>query len=397
MRHLGTTFAGVLLAAAVPAAAAPRASLEGTWNVTATYAGGGSGSGTMRLTTSTGKVAGSAEPLDENQFFPLAVRGVPRGDAAELEMLFRDESVGRVRVKVQGGILTGEGVLYGTLVTIRASRAGAATRAPTIHRYEPKDWQLQYSSRAKPVLRLVSGDKVRTTTLDNEGRDADLKWKAMPGNTLTGPFLVEGAMPGDTLIVRLIRVELNRDSAKMYSGTLDQRAVQGGYAQRPVEGWGRSWSLDRAKGTARLEKPGERLAKLEVPLKPMVGSIGVAPPLNMALYAGDAWIYGGNLDYGRVATGTTLHFPVYRAGAHLFLGDGHALQGDGEISGQGLETSLAVEFEVELVKGNPLGQLWSEDAENVMVHGIDNSLDLALQASVSWSNGASATVIAAGW
>jgi acetamidase/formamidase len=92
----------------------------------------------------------------------------------------------------------------------------------------------------------------------------------------------------------------------------------------------------------------------------MVGSIGVAPPLNVALYAGDAWIYGGNLDYNRVTSGTTLYFPVYRAGAHLFLGDGHAAQGDGEISGQGLETSLDVEFTVELVKGNAVGQLWSE-------------------------------------
>jgi acetamidase/formamidase len=115
----------------------------------------------------------------------------------------------------------------------------------------------------------------------------------------------------------------------------------------------------------------------------MVGSIGVAPPLNMALYAGDAWIYGGNLDYNRVTSGTTLHFPVYRAGAHLFLGDGHAAQGDGEISGQGLETSLDVDFTVELVKGNAVGQLWSEDAESVMVHGFDNSLDAALQSATS--------------
>jgi amidase len=205
----------------------------------------------------------------------------------------------------------------------------------------------------------------------------------MPGNTLTGPFVVEGAMPGDTLVVHLERVSLNRDTAKMYSGTLDRKAVEASHAQAASPGWGRTWLLDRRKGVARLETPGARLRELEVPLRPMLGSIGVAPPLNMALYAGDDWIHGGNLDYSRMKSGTTLHMPVYRAGAYLFLGDGHAAQGDGEISGQGLETSLDVEFRVELVKGPGLGQLWSEDSENVMVHGIDNTLDASLQMATS--------------
>jgi acetamidase/formamidase len=201
----------------------------------------------------------------------------------------------------------------------------------------------------------------------------------MPGNPLTGPFYVEGAMPGDTLVVHLERVALNRDTAKMYSGMLDQKAVQGGYSQEAAPDWGRTWILDRAKGTARLEKPGDRLGKLELPLRPMIGSIGVAPPLNQAIFAGDLGFHGGNMDYRRHVAGATIHFPVWRAGALLSLGDGHALQGDGEISGQGLETSLDVEFRVELVKGKTLGQIWSEDAEFVMVSGIDNSLESSLQ------------------
>jgi acetamidase/formamidase len=201
----------------------------------------------------------------------------------------------------------------------------------------------------------------------------------MPGNTLTGPIHVEGAMPGDTLVVHLERVALNRDTAHMYSGTLDQKAVQGGYAQEATPGWGRTWILDRKKGTARLEKPGGRLASLELPLRPMIGSIGVAPPLNQALFAGDLGFHGGNMDYRRHVAGATIYLPVWRAGALLSLGDGHALQGDGEISGQGLETSLDVEFRVELIKGKSLGQVWSEDEDYVMVSGIDNSLESSLQ------------------
>ena len=220
---------------------------------------------------------------------------------------------------------------------------------------------------------------MRTRTLDNEGRDQARQWRSMPGNALTGPFHVEGAMPGDTLVVHLERVELNRDTARMYSGTLDQKAVQGGYPQQAAPDWGRTWILDRAKGTARLERPGGRLAGLELPLRPMIGSIGVAPPLNQAIFAGDLGFHGGNMDYRRHVAGATIYFPVWRAGALLSLGDGHALQGDGEISGQGLETSLDVEFRVELIKGDSLGQVWSEDSEFVMVSGIDNSLDTALQ------------------
>ncbi|HRD28753.1 MAG TPA: acetamidase/formamidase family protein, partial [Caulobacter sp.] len=67
----------------------------------------------------------------------------------------------------------------------------------------------------------------------------------------------------------------------------------------------------------------------------------------------------------------------------LFLGDGHALQGDGEITGQGLETSLDVTFRVELIRGQTLGQVWMENDEYVMVSGIDNGLDAALASATA--------------
>ena len=85
------------------------------------------------------------------------------------------------------------------------------------------------------------------------------------------------------------------------------------------------------------------------------------------------------MDYNRHVTGSDDLLPRMARGRLLSLGDGHALQGDGEISGQGLETSLDVEFRVELIKGRSLGQVWSEDAESVMVSGVDNSLDLSFQ------------------
>ncbi len=366
------------LASSAAAAAAAQDGLAGQWDVTATFANG-SASGAMTIAAGQGEISGTSEPLDENQFFPLTVSGRQRPDGAELILSYREQPVGRLDLVAAGNALTGTGVLYGVPVTISGIRPRSAGRRPTTHDFVPDRYHLQYSARTPPALRIAPGDRVRTSTLDNEGRDGARRWRAMPGNTLTGPFHIEGAMPGDTLVVHLERVRLNRDTAEMYSGTLDQRAVQGGYRQEAAEGWGRTWILDRRRGTARLQQPGSRLANLEIALRPMIGSIGVAPPLNQALYAGDVWLHGGNMDYNRHVAGATIYFPVWRAGALLSLGDGHALQGDGEISGQGLETSLDVEFRVELIKGRSLGQIWSEDAESVMVSGVDNTLDLSLQ------------------
>jgi amidase len=103
---------------------------------------------------------------------------------------------------------------------------------------------------------------------------------------------------------------------------------------------------------------------------------------------GDLGPHGGNLDYNRLTAGATIYLPVYREGALLSLGDGHALQGDWEITGQGLETSLDVTFRVGVLKGKSLGQIWAEDADALMVSGIDNSLDLSLQMATSaWLTG----------
>jgi acetamidase/formamidase len=369
-----------LMLAAWPTGARPPAAdnWAGQWDVTAEFANG-SASGALTLRRKGDSIEGSSGPLDEAQFFPLDIKGKPSGEGAELQLSHHGEPVGRLKVELRGGRLAGGGDLYGMPVTIRGVRPVAPGRAPVTHDFAPTLYHLQFSGRIAPALRIAPGDRVRTRTLDNEGRDRARKWRAMPGNPLTGPFHVEGAMPGDTLVVHLERVELNRDTAHMYSGTLSEKAVQGDHAQEAAPGWGRTWILDREKGTARLEKPGGRLGSLELPLRPMVGSIGVAPPLNQALFAGDVGFHGGNLDYRRHVAGATLYFPVWRAGALLSLGDGHALQGDGEISGQGLETSLDVEFRVELIKGKSLGQVWSEDKDYVMVSGVDNSLDSALQ------------------
>ncbi len=367
-----------LVSACTQFSEAQPASIAGTWHVTASFANGSSAAA-MMLTETNGVIEGTSGPLDENRYFPLTLKGALTSGVAQLDAARGATPAGQLSLNVRNGQLVGTGVLYGVPVTIAGVRPDTASRAPVVHDFKPTTFVLQYSARHAPALRIRPGDTVKTFTLDNEGRDAQMQYRGMPGNTLTGPIWVEGAMPGDTLVVKLNRVRLNRDTASMASAMLDGRALLPGMTQTPTPGWNRIWVLDRERGVARPQSPTEKLAGLELPLKPMIGSIGVAPMFNQALMAGDVAFHGGNMDYDRVAEGATLYFPVWTAGALLSLGDGHALQGDGEISGQGLETSLDVEFTVELIKGEAMQQVWLEDADAVMVTGIENGLDASLQ------------------
>jgi len=96
----------------------------------------------------------------------------------------------------------------------------------------------------------------------------------------------------------------------------------------------------------------------------MCGSSAVPISVCKHLTPGPIW---WNLDYTQIREGTTLYLPVYQAGALLTVGDGHAVQGDGEITGQGLEVSMDVEFTVDLVRDQLLDQPWAENDEFIMV------------------------------
>jgi acetamidase/formamidase len=137
--------------------------------------------------------------------------------------------------------------------------------------------------------------------------------------------------------------------------------------------------LDREKGVATLAKPSEKLKAFTVPLQPMLGCVGVAPRRSQAILSGDLGSYGGNLDYNQIKEDVTLFLPVLEAGALLYVGDGHAAQGDGELTGDALETSMDVEFTVDLLAGQSIRGPRAEDHDYFMALGIANSLPEALQ------------------
>ena len=209
-------------------------------------------------------------------------------------------------------------------------------------------------SRAHPVLkRIRSGDTVKTKTLDSSGRDDTGVQRGQPSNPLTGPFYVEGAESGDTLAVRFTRVRLNRNwgytAYRLGLFSVTPESIEGLYPNRYQEGVvipGRAnvvpWDIDMDRQTVRLREPVSGITRLEFPAKPMVGCVGVAPAGDFAPTSGPSGSYGGNLDYNEIGEGTLVLLPVYHPGALLFVGDGHALQGDGEPTGTGIEMTWSL-------------------------------------------------------
>jgi acetamidase/formamidase len=139
------------------------------------------------------------------------------------------------------------------------------------------------------------------------------------------------------------------------------------------------WKLDPARNVAFLEKPTDTLQNLMVPLQPMLGCVAVAPPGDSSVRTTDSGRFGGNMDYNQIREGTTIYLPIYHPGALLFLGDGHAAQGDGELTGDALETSMDFEFTVDLIREPSLGHPLAENAESLISIGIGGSLDQAIQ------------------
>ena len=139
------------------------------------------------------------------------------------------------------------------------------------------------------------------------------------------------------------------------------------------------WKLDREAGIGMLAKPTDRLKNFRIKLDPVLGCVAVAPFGNESLRTGWPGAFGGNMDYSGLREGITVYLPVNVAGAMLFIGDGYAAEGDVELNGDALETSMDVEFTVNLIRGKATNGPPMENDEWIMASGIANSLPEALQ------------------
>lgn len=225
---------------------------------------------------------------------------------------------------------------------------------------------------------------MHTTMVDAGGTDEKGVTRVLGGNPETGPFYVETAIPGDVLAVQIVRLRLNRDWA-MSDDAVVPRAVDNGMAVKLKDtGKGIRWRLDRDKGIATPDKPTEHLEEYSVPLHPMLGCVGVAPGFASAgPGTGDSGRFGGNMDFNGIVEGTTVYLQVRQPGALLYVGDGHAVQGDGELNGNALETSMEVEFMVDLIPEKRIATPRVESPTHIMAVGLDGSLEGALKDATS--------------
>jgi acetamidase/formamidase len=243
----------------------------------------------------------------------------------------------------------------------------------------------------EPVLRVKPGDIVETQTFSKPGDyyDAD---KAGPWPGEVGPFYVEGAAPGDTLVVRILKLTPNRDVAVSHLRPSGISAVAGDSSTRmlnqPLPERRFVWRLDRKRMTGTLELPASASKKIELPLSPMLGRVAVAPEGSEAFSGMWPGNFGGNLDASDVREGTTVYLPVFHEGAYFYFGDFHALQGDGEIIGSGLESTADVTFQFDLQKGRRIRWPRLEDATHIMVAGsvrpLSDALRIAYVELIEW-------------
>jgi acetamidase/formamidase len=262
----------------------------------------------------------------------------------------------------------------------------------TTHRLDPTpDTTADVFSRDHaPVLSIDPGDTVVARSLDASGYLArqrvpgekqPLMYPAQRGHCLTGPVLVRGAQPGDLLALRL--VALRPDSwgwtaaAARDSPVTRRLGLSGG-----PPAW-LLWEIDAGAGTGTCQTGFSR------GLAPFLGVMGTAPaePGEHSTIPPRA-ACGGNIDCRELVAGTTLYLPVTVPGALLYLGDGHAAQGDGEVAGTAIECGMTTEVVIGLATGRPLRSVHAETPAGRVTFGFDADLNAAmgdaLDAMVCW-------------
>jgi len=245
-----------------------------------------------------------------------------------------------------------------------------------------------FDAALKPALAIKSGDEVTVETISGgplqlpdasrfhippEMKEVhDKSERMLPGHILTGPIAIEGALPGDVLEVDILEVKLRQDwgynAIRPLSGILPDDFDQPRLMHIP---------LDAAKMVGRMPWG------LELPLKPFFGVMGVAPP--------PAWgrvtsivprAFGGNLDNKELGAGAKLFLPVFVPGALFSCGDGHGVQGDGEVCVTAIETALQGRFAFRLRKDLRLSYPRAETATHYITMYMDPDLDRCAENAV---------------
>lgn len=243
-----------------------------------------------------------------------------------------------------------------------------------------------YDPELAPVLTVAPGETVVVETLDARagavydrpvGSLFELPRPPAGGsNPITGPIAIRGAQPGDALVVDVQTIDVA------------DHGWTGGHAYVNPLGPGR---VPRALGRVVAVRDGlvHFSEQATFPARPMLGCVGVAAEASVAapttthpIHAGWPGRHGGNLDHPVLAAGTRLYLPVFVEGALLYIGDAHASQGDGELSGTAVEIGATVRVRIDLIPGAAPAWPWLETRDRWIVMTADHDFTIARREAV---------------
>jgi amidase len=284
--------------------------------------------------------------------------------------------------------------LMAAALLFSAAGSALAQAGPTVQYHATiNDVKYVYGT-APPVARLKSGDVLETNTLDAFGnaiqKPGDQLSLVKGDNPLTGPFFVEGAQPGDTLMVKILDLEVDGNQGIGAFGPGFGALNPTTYtpmlgAPLPEKIW--FYPIDHATNTATFQALDSKFS-VKIPLHPFFGCIGVAPAGGEARSSIVPEAFGGNMDSPEASAGNTLYFPVNVPGALLYMGDGHAAMGDGEVAGTAIEVPLRARVQVNVIKGQKINWPRFENDDAIMTVGayrpLDDCLRIAFTELVGW-------------
>jgi len=275
--------------------------------------------------------------------------------------------------------------------TFLAAPQGAQDAASQTVRYTATIETVKYVyGPAPPVARLKPGNILEANSLDCFGnalqKPGDSFSLVKGDNPLTGPFFIEGAEPGDTLVVHILDLQVDSNqgigafspgfgaaNSTHYTPVLEAKSL-------PEKMW--FYPIDAEKNTATFQALDTNF-KVSFPLHPFLGCIGVAPANGEARSSIVPAEFGGNMDAPEVSKGNTLYLPVNVAGALFYFGDGHAAMGDGEVAGSAVEVPMRVKLRLDLLKKKRIEWPRLENENEIMTTGIYRPVDDAVRIAVT--------------
>ena len=277
-------------------------------------------------------------------------------------------------------------IAVGAAMLIASGTVAAQEKIHELHASPTTVHRGFFDASLKPVLTIDSGDVVRLWTATGNPRyfeslgvpkdkipsELYAVFAGVPGagredHTLDGPIAVRGAEPGDTVEIRIRSIDLWLPIAGM--------GIRAGRGSLPEEF---PYSRDRVLFFDPEKKIIPFAPGVIVPAKPFWGVIAVAPPPSMGrVVSGPPNVFGGNMDNHDLQPGTSLFLPVHAKGALISIGDGHAVQGDGEVGMSAVETSLKGEIQVVLHKGMHITWPRAETPTHYMTMGLNEDLNQA--------------------